>query len=506
MQYGFVMDHRKCIGCHACTVACKSENDVPVGDFRTWVKYTEIGTFPAVRRHFAVLRCNHCTNAPCVTICPVTALHKRSDGIVDLDRDACIGCKACLQACPYDAIYLNEDTGGAEKCHYCAHRIEQNMEPACVTVCPEQAIVAGDLHDPGSEVGHLSRLPDAEVRRPEQRTGPNVYYIGTDPVSLQPGTAAEPETYLWSERRAPAPDWPADRELYPNATTVLDVHHKVHWGWMISFYLVTKGVAGGAAMLAPFAGAFGLQGAANWAPELIALLFTAITAVLLVADLKRPAAFLRLLLRPNPKSWLVKGAWVLMAFSGLTALLVLLHWLGQDTLVDLLRWPNALLGAGAAGYTAFLLAQCEGRDLWQNAARTLPHLLVQALLLGASALLLVVPSLALALVAVVASAAHLYYALTEAKGPHHTDNARQAASLLPRIPLWEGSRFRALSEGLQFSTAAPLLLLGLALLQQAGVLAAFTLPATSLLFAGICLGVFWYEQAFLRAGQLPPLS
>jgi Fe-S-cluster-containing dehydrogenase component len=109
MKYGFVIDHDRCIGCHACTVACKAENGVPVGDFRTWVKYTEKGTFPEVRRHFAVLRCNHCTKAPCVTICPVNALEKRKDGIVDIDRDACIGCRACMQACPYDAIYLNED-------------------------------------------------------------------------------------------------------------------------------------------------------------------------------------------------------------------------------------------------------------------------------------------------------------------------------------------------------------------------------------------------------------
>jgi ferredoxin len=94
MQYGFLIDHRRCIGCHACTVACKAENDVPVGDFRTWVKYQEKGVFPAIKRHFAVLRCNHCTSAPCVTICPVNALEKRKDGIVDLDRDACIGCRA----------------------------------------------------------------------------------------------------------------------------------------------------------------------------------------------------------------------------------------------------------------------------------------------------------------------------------------------------------------------------------------------------------------------------
>lgn len=108
-QFGFVIDQRKCIGCHACTVACKSENEVPVGNFRTWVKYVDKGLFPEVKRHFTVLRCNHCDEAPCVEICPVVALHKRKDAIVDLDRDVCIGCRACMQACPYDALYLNED-------------------------------------------------------------------------------------------------------------------------------------------------------------------------------------------------------------------------------------------------------------------------------------------------------------------------------------------------------------------------------------------------------------
>ena len=127
MQFGFVIDHSRCIGCHACTVACKAENDVPVGSFRTWVKYTETGAFPSVKRHFAVLRCNQCTAAPCVTICPVTALDKRPDGIVDVDPDRCIGCKSCMQACPYDALYINEDLGTAQKCHFCAHRTERGM-------------------------------------------------------------------------------------------------------------------------------------------------------------------------------------------------------------------------------------------------------------------------------------------------------------------------------------------------------------------------------------------
>ncbi|MFT7464450.1 MAG: Fe-S-cluster-containing dehydrogenase component, partial [Pseudohongiellaceae bacterium] len=113
MQLGFVLDNSRCIGCHACTVACKSENDVPLGDFRTWVKYTEQGSWPDVSRAFTVLRCNQCTDAPCVTICPVTAIEKRPDGIVDLDKDICVGCKACIQACPYDAIFLDEGTGTA---------------------------------------------------------------------------------------------------------------------------------------------------------------------------------------------------------------------------------------------------------------------------------------------------------------------------------------------------------------------------------------------------------
>ena len=99
VRYGFVIDQRRCIGCHACTVACKEENDVPVGAFRTWVKYVERGEWPGTRRHFSVLRCNHCESAPCVTICPTRALYTRDDGIVDFDRDRCIGCKACMQGC-----------------------------------------------------------------------------------------------------------------------------------------------------------------------------------------------------------------------------------------------------------------------------------------------------------------------------------------------------------------------------------------------------------------------
>ncbi len=490
MPYGFVIDQTRCIGCHACTVACKSENDVPVGDFRTWVKYTEIGVFPQVRRHFAVLRCNHCTNAPCVTICPVTALAKRPDGIVDLDRDVCIGCKACMQACPYDALYLNEDSGSAEKCHYCAHRVDQGLEPACVVVCPEEAIIAGDFGDPESKIGRLARQPGAVVRRPEQNTGPNVWYLGVDQVSLDPGAAAEPDSYLWSERRLPPPPYPANGhfdDVVPNARTVLDVNHEVRWGFKVEAYLVTKGVAAGVMLLAPF-----LPRTTLW-PEVLALTFLAVTSLLLVWDLKRPRLFLSILLRPNPRSWLVRGAWMLIAF-GLLATAALLMGLVDDAAWLGLRWITVPFAIGAAGYTAALFAQCEGRDLWQGGARLFLHLLVQAVFLGAAALLPVHPGLAPTML--VSAVLHVLLGLWEAHGRHPTRNARLAAALLPQIEAWPNSPMRAFYPGLLLT----LLAAGLAMLLEASWETAW-LPCV-LALAGTLL----YERAYIRAGQLPPLS
>lgn len=505
MQYGFVIDQRKCIGCHACTVACKSENEVPVGNFRTWVKYTEIGSFPTVKRHFAVLRCNQCTNAPCITICPVTALSKRDDGIVDLDKDACVGCKACIQACPYDAIYLNEDTGGAEKCHYCAHRVEQNLKPACEVVCPEEAIISGDISDPNSKVGQLARMPEAQVRREEQGTGPNVSYLGIDPVSLKPGHAAEPETYLWSERQIPPPDYPPEFATYPEARTVLDVNHPVRWGWKVSLYLVTKGIGAGAGMLAPFLAMLGGLGfASDYLPEIIGLSFTAITVLILIMDLGRPMTFIRLLTRPNTRSWLVKGGWVLSAFCILSTGILAARFFGESGLADILRWVNLPVAFLTAAYTAFLFAQCEGRDLWQDAKVTVPHLTAQALMIGA---LCLAPfqdgeSLVgsrLALLALATAAIHLILAMHEKLRDHETDNARQAASLLGRIPAWKGSEWRAFPLGLSLSSAACMTLV---LADLVDIQAQLFIP--TLAFA--LIGLFLYEQSYLRAGQLPPLS
>jgi Fe-S-cluster-containing dehydrogenase component len=490
MQYGFVIDHRRCIGCHACTVACKQENDVPVGNFRTWVKYVEKGRFPEIRRHFAVLRCNHCTNAPCVTICPVNALEKRKDGIVDLDRDVCIGCRACMQACPYDAIYLNEERGSVEKCHFCAHRVEKGLEPACVIVCPEQAIIAGDLHDPNSKVAQMVVEHKTLQRRVEQKTGPNVHYVGAEPIALHPGAAERPPTYLWSERPKHKPEpWPATLPVIRDTRVTLDAGHKVEWGVGVAAYLVTKGIAAGAALLAPFTAWLGLAGfAADWLPEIVALAFVTLTTFLLVEDLARPKLFLTLLTRGNKKSWLVKGAYVLIAFSMTVSATLAARWFGFEALVQPLRWVNAALALGVAGYTAFLFGQCEGRDLWQSKL-LLPHLLAQAIVLGGAALL---PfsggSQRLQLVFALSLFAHMLFAYAERWKRHPTDNGKQAAAFLDVVRFGGVPAYRT-------SMLVLLIVLPLAIGGLASIAAAVTL-----------LALFAYECAYVRAAQLPPLS
>src|SRR4029079_18581855 len=178
MKYGFLIDHRKCIGCHACTVACKSENEVAIGTYRTWVKYIETGAYPDTQRFFSVLRCNHCQDAPCITICPTTALFKRDTGVVDCDNSRCIGCKSCMQACPYDALYIDPNSNTAAKCNFCAHRIEANLQPACVIGCPTQAIVAGDLDNPSSTASRKVAAEKVSVRKAHKGTQPKVFYVG----------------------------------------------------------------------------------------------------------------------------------------------------------------------------------------------------------------------------------------------------------------------------------------------------------------------------------------
>ena len=169
--YGFAIDLRKCIGCHACTIACKAEHQIPIGVNRCWVKTVEKGTFPDTQRFFFPVLCNQCVDAPCVRICPTQALYKRRDGIVDLHGDRCIGCRACMEACPYDQLFIDPNTRTAEKCNFCANRVENKLLPACVSVCPTECRIFGDLDDPSSEVSRIVRSEAFDVRKPEKQTG-----------------------------------------------------------------------------------------------------------------------------------------------------------------------------------------------------------------------------------------------------------------------------------------------------------------------------------------------
>jgi len=194
-RYGMLIDTRRCFGVHACSVACKAENGVPLGQTRSWVEYIEKGTYPNVSRSFLPRLCNHCEKPNCVSVCPTGATWKRAeDGIVVVDADICIGCKYCVQACPYDARYPNPTTGAVDKCDFCFHRVAQGLEPACVEACPSRARVFGDLSDPESEISRTIATNPVTVLRPEKGTEPNVYYIAADHTGER--TPALPNQYV----------------------------------------------------------------------------------------------------------------------------------------------------------------------------------------------------------------------------------------------------------------------------------------------------------------------
>ncbi|MEO5660501.1 MAG: sulfate reduction electron transfer complex DsrMKJOP subunit DsrO [Polaromonas sp.] len=179
-RWAMVVDVQKCIGCQACTVSCIMENAVPENSFRTIVSTYEVQDGGHTGSYMLPRLCNHCEEPPCIPVCPVGATFQRADGIVVVDGDRCVGCAYCVQACPYDARFINHDTGKADKCTFCAHRVDAGLLPACVETCVGGARIFGDLSDPGSQVRQLVEHNKIKVLKPEMKTQPHVFYLGLD--------------------------------------------------------------------------------------------------------------------------------------------------------------------------------------------------------------------------------------------------------------------------------------------------------------------------------------
>jgi Fe-S-cluster-containing dehydrogenase component len=433
VNYGFVIDNRKCIGCHACTVACKSEHDVPIGVNRTHVKYIEKGTYPDVTREFSVHRCNHCEDSPCTTICPTTALFTRDDGIVDFDDERCIGCKSCMQACPYDALYIDPNKGTAAKCNYCAHRIEHSYEPSCVIVCPVEAIISGDLDDPNSSISGYLTEHETTVRKPESGAKPNVFYVETSEESLDPHATERSGEYLWTDqaagvghfakyadKRAGAANTqsmiiqlalekkaraaaPRDQAIIRDVMSKLEEDagkpkrsydqpsKGVLWGWEVSAYIMTKAIAAGTylvAMVMMFAGMLEMTDEMWWQLVIGCTIFLGLTGILLVKDLDRPERFLYVMLRPNWDSWLVKGAYILAGFGGILACSGTVLFFDMDRVyLEYLAYAGVPLAVLTGVYTAWLFGQARGRS-WSEDKFLTAKMLVEMLIAGAAGLIL----------------------------------------------------------------------------------------------------------------------
>lgn len=199
-KFGWLIDTRRCFGCHGCEVSCKSENDVPLGNFIRQTFYHDVGQYPQVARMFMPMSCQHCEDAPCIKACPCGALHKNVGGTVAIDYETCCGHGSCVDVCPYGAIYMDPVANQAVKCHNCYHRVENDMEPACANTCPSDAIYFGDLNDSESKVSKALAALEKEGQktsqlRAEAGTKPRVWFTGPAPEKVEPKIPRQGESY-----------------------------------------------------------------------------------------------------------------------------------------------------------------------------------------------------------------------------------------------------------------------------------------------------------------------
>jgi len=458
-------------------------------------------------------------------------MFKRVDGIVDFDKSICIGCKACMAACPYDAIFINPEDHSAEKCNFCAHRIDVGLEPACVIVCPTEAILIGDLNDTDSKVAQIVNREPVAVRRPEKETIPKLFYKGAHQATLDPLAARRPDggLFMWSEQQSSTEHVVAGNPNFNNSSAAAllsyDVPHTIPWDWRVSLYTWTKGIAAGAYIVPALLVLFGFISANTstlfiWVAPILSGTFLGITGGLLIWDLEHPERFYMIFTRPQWKSWLVKGAFIIAGYS----LVLLAHFVvsfagngGSSPGSRLVPNLPSSLGPSAARflvwltiaglplaimtavYTAYLFAQAKARDMWQNPLLP-PHLLVQSLLLGSAALLpfavwfepnAITPLLWLL---AVTSLVHVLMIWGEISVTHPTAHARLA--------VWEMVHGRYRTDfwvGLALSTlggvVAWMALLGM-------LLTSFGVGAVPMALVGMML----FENAYVQAGQSVPLA
>jgi len=174
-KYTMLIDLDHCSGCHACSVACKAEHQVPTGQFRHTVQYVEAGAFPQVSRKFIPTLCQHCTDTPCIKVCAVGAIEKRDSGAIVINQERCVGSGQCVDACPYGAIYMDPVSMTAAKCDFCESRVAEGELPACAATCPTDAIQFGFEDDP-----HIreSIAKGGYTRWDPEPTAPRVLYKG----------------------------------------------------------------------------------------------------------------------------------------------------------------------------------------------------------------------------------------------------------------------------------------------------------------------------------------
>ena len=428
-----------------------------------------------------------------------------------------------MAACPYDAIFINPEDHSAEKCNFCAHRIDVGLEPACVVVCPTQAILIGDMNDQTSYVAQIVNREAVNVRRPEKETLPKLFYKGAHQATLDPLAARRPGAglFMWSEQRESPEHVVSGNPTYGNTSAAAllsyDVAHSIPWDWRVSLYTWTKGIASGVYLVAALLVLFGFFPADGglwlWFTPVVSGAFLGLTGLLLIWDLEHPWRFYMIFTRAQWKSWLVKGAFIIAGYSAVLALHFIATLIGIKLLQSWLMIAGIPLSAMTAVYTAYLFAQAKARDLWQNPLLP-PHLLIQALLLGSAQLLLLSIWLegtfidivsrpivsvrpetrALLWLFAISNLLHLLMIAGEFSLTHATAHARLAVWEMMKgryqYAFWIGLILSILGAGLSW-------------------LAIIDLVSVSIGVGGAVLAMFGlmlYEHAYVQAGQSVPLA